>query len=100
MDLKAFNGVWKLKRFCMTCMELIFKLLSCEFCFQFEFFFYFDCQTHKTHLKSFSFVILFIGDYSPTSFFFMTNFEVYNVFMYVISKMTYISVKTSSIPLP
>ena len=25
MDFKTLNGVWKLKRFCMDCTELIFK---------------------------------------------------------------------------
>ena len=35
-----------------------------EFCFQFEFFFYFDFPMHETHLKSFVFKILLIGDYS------------------------------------
>ena len=28
MDFKNLNGVWKLKRFCISCMELIFKFLS------------------------------------------------------------------------
>ena len=28
MDFKTLNGVWKLKRFCMACTELIFKFLS------------------------------------------------------------------------
>ena len=40
------GGVWKLKRFCMTCIKLTFKFLSSEFCFQFEFFFNFDFQMH------------------------------------------------------
>ena len=37
-----------------------------KFCFQFEFFFNFDFQMHKAHLKSFVFEILFIGDYRLT----------------------------------
>ena len=45
------------------------KSLS-EFCFQFEFFFNFDFQMHTTHLKSFVFEILFIGDYSSTFYLF------------------------------
>ena len=28
MDFKNSNGVWKLKRFCITCINLIFKFLS------------------------------------------------------------------------
>ena len=28
MDFKNLNGVWKLKRFCINCIELIFKFLS------------------------------------------------------------------------
>ena len=70
MDFKNLNGVWKLKRFCITCIELIFKFLSGEFCFQFESFFHFDFQMHKTHLKSFVFEIFFIGDYSSTFYLF------------------------------
>ena len=52
------------------CKELSFKFFLCEFCFQFEFFFNFDFQMHKTHLKSFAFEILFIGDYSSTFYLF------------------------------
>ena len=69
MDLKNLDGVWKRKRFCITCIELIFKFL-CEFCFKFEFFSKFDFQMHKTHLKSFVLGILFIGDHSLTSYLF------------------------------
>ena len=65
MDFKNLNGVQKLKRLCITCMELIF-----EFFFRFEFFFNFDFQMHKTHLKSFVLEILFIGDYSSTFYLF------------------------------
>ena len=51
MDFKNLNGVWKLKRFYITCIELIFKFFFLgEFCFQFEIFFNFDFQMHKTHL--------------------------------------------------
>ena len=49
MDFKNLNGVWRLKRFCIT----FFKV---------EFFFNFDFQIPKTHLKSLVFEILFIGD--------------------------------------
>ena len=66
MDSKNLNGVWKLKRFRVTCIELIFKFCVSAFCLQFEFFFNFNFQMHKTHLKSFAFEILFIGDYSLT----------------------------------
>ena len=41
-----------------------------EFCFQFDFFFNFDFQMHKTHLKSFVFEILFMGDYNSTFYLF------------------------------
>ena len=34
MDSKNLKGVWKLKRFCITCIELIFKFCLSEFCFQ------------------------------------------------------------------
>ena len=70
-DSENLNGVWKLKRlFCITCIELIFKFLSGELCFQFEVFIYSDFQMDKTHLKSFVFQILFIGDYSSTPYLF------------------------------
>ena len=39
MDFKNLNGVWKLKRFCITCIELIFKfcvLVSFVFSFNFS----------------------------------------------------------------
>ena len=46
MDFTNLNGVWKLKRFCITsaCIELIFKFCLIEFCFQFEFVFNFYFQ--------------------------------------------------------
>ena len=28
MNFKNLNGVWKLKKFCISCIELIFKFLS------------------------------------------------------------------------
>ena len=43
---------WKLKRFCITCMELIFKFCFREFYSPFEFFLYFDFQIHETHRKA------------------------------------------------
>ena len=64
MDFKSLNGVWKLKRFCITCIELIFNFFLSDFCFQFEFLFNFDSEMHKTHLNSFVFEISFIGDNS------------------------------------
>ena len=70
MDFKNLNGVWKLKKFCITCINLIFKFCLSEFCSQFEFFFNFDFQMRKTHLKSFVFEILFIGNYSSTFYLF------------------------------
>ena len=80
MDFETLNGVWKLKRFCMICVELIFKFSLCEFCFQFEFLFNFDFQMHKTNLKSFVFEMLFIGDYIVRPFIsLVAKFEVYNV---------------------
>ena len=59
MDFKNLNGVSKLKRFCITCIELIYNFCLGKFCFQFEFFFNFDFQMHKTHLKSFVFKIFY-----------------------------------------
>ena len=49
MDFKNFNSVWKLKRFCISCIEFIFKFCFSEFCFQSEVFFDFDFKMHKTH---------------------------------------------------
>ena len=66
MDFENLNGVWKMKRFYMTCIELILDFCLTEFCFQFEFFFYFDIQIHKTHLKNFVSENLLIGDYIST----------------------------------
>ena len=34
----------------MTCIELIVKFCLSDFCFQFEFFFNFDFQMHKTRV--------------------------------------------------
>ena len=48
-------------------VELIFKFFVLgSVVFQFDFFFNFDFQMHKTQLKSFVFEILFIGHYSFT----------------------------------
>ena len=56
-----------MKRFCISFTELIFIFFFLsEFCFQFGFFFNFDFQMHKIHLKSFVFAILFIGYNSST----------------------------------
>ena len=60
MDFKNLNGVWKLKRLCMTCIELVFEVCLGEFCFQFEFCLNLDFQMQKTIVI---FEILFIGDY-------------------------------------
>ena len=62
MNFKNLNGVWKPQRFLITCLTFCLS----EFCFQFEMFFIFDLQMHKTNLKSSVFEILFIGDYSST----------------------------------
>ena len=69
MDFKNLNHVWKLKRFYMTCIELIFKFFLGEFCFQFEFCLNIDFQMQKT-IKSFVFEILFVGDYSANFYLF------------------------------
>ena len=58
------------KRFCITCIKLIFHFCVNEFCIQFKFYFNFDFQMQKTCLKTFAFEILFIGDYSSTFRFF------------------------------
>ena len=74
MDFKNLNNVWKLKKFCITCIELIFSnFCLSEFCIKFEFFFNFDFQMHKTHLKSFVLEILFIRDYSSSFYLFNGN---------------------------
>ena len=70
MDFKNLNGVWKLTRFCITCIELILNFCLIEFRSQFEFFFYFDFQMRKNHLKRFSLKTLFTGDYSSTFYLF------------------------------
>ena len=82
MYFKSLNGVWKLKRFCRTCVDFkIFVLMSFVFSLNF-FFFNFDVQIHKTHLKSYVFEFLFIGDYFIVRPFisWMAKLEVYNVF--------------------
>ena len=48
-----------------------------SFGFSLNFFFNFDFQMHKTHLKSFVFEILFIGDYSSTFYLFDGKFGMY-----------------------
>ena len=52
MDFKNLSNVWKLKRFCIACIDkfLNFKIFR-EFRFQFEFFFNFDFQMHKPSKK-------------------------------------------------
>ena len=84
MDFKNLSGVWKLIRIGITCIQLIYKICLSDFCFQFEFFFNFDFQMHKTYLKSFVFEILFIGVYRSrsTCYSLMAKFEVYNVFSF------------------
>ena len=61
------NGIWNLKRFCITCIELIFRFLSWWVLFSgwilLKFWF---LDANKTHLKSFVFEILFIGAYIST----------------------------------
>ena len=76
MDFKNSNGVRKLKRFCMTCIEFL-RFSFDVFWFQSEFLFYSDFHVHKTHLKSFVFENLLIGDCSSTFISLMTKFEVY-----------------------
>ena len=44
MDFKNVRGVWTLKRFCIACIELIFKFLSQWALFSAEFFLNFDFQ--------------------------------------------------------
>ena len=70
MGFENLNGVLKLKRFCITCIELILKFSLNEFYFQPEFFLRFAFQMHKAHLKSFVFEILFTRDYSSTFYLF------------------------------
>ena len=82
MDFKNLNGVWKLKKICITCIELIFKFCIGEFCFQFEFFINFDLQMHKTHLKSFVFEFYLLEIRVRPFLFMMTTSEVYNVFSF------------------
>ena len=56
MDFKNLSSIWKLKRFCITCMEMTFSNFCFSgFCFQFDFFFNIDFQMHKTHLKNLCF---------------------------------------------
>ena len=47
MDFKNLDGVWKLKKFCITCIEFIFKFLPSQFCFQLEILFDLDFQMYK-----------------------------------------------------
>ena len=72
MDFKNLNGVWKLKRFCITCIQLILNFCLSKFFFSLNlfFFFNFDFQMHKTYLKSLIFEILVIGDYNSTFYLF------------------------------
>ena len=60
MDFKSLNGVWKLKRFRITYMELVFKFFLGEFCFQIEFCLNLGFQMQKIHLKSFVFKIFLL----------------------------------------
>ena len=70
-DFKNLNGVWKLKRFCITCVELIFEFfVLVSFVFSLNFSLIFNFLMHEIQLKSFVFEILFIGDYSLTFYLF------------------------------
>ena len=80
MNFKNLSGVSKQKRFCITCIELIFKIfvpMGFVFSLNFSLILIFRC---KKHLKSFVFEILFTGDYSPTLISLMGKFDVYNLF--------------------
>ena len=62
MDFQNLNGVWKLKRFCTTCIELIFKFFFSVN----SFFYHFDFQERKMHLNNLVLETLFLGDHSLT----------------------------------
>ena len=82
MDFKNLNGVWKVKKICRSCIELIFKFCLGEFCFQLEFFFGVDFQMHKTHLKAL-FLRFWLSEITVRSFIsLMAKFGVYDVFRF------------------
>ena len=77
MDFQNLHGVWKLKRFSRSCIELIFKFLSQYVIFSASIFYYLDFQEGKIHFISFVFEILFTGNNSLTFIFLVMKFEVY-----------------------
>ena len=82
MDFKNLNGVRKLKRLCITCIELILNFCLGESYFQLGFFFNFRFQMHKTHLKDL-FLKLCLSEIILRPFIsFMAKYEVYNVFSF------------------
>ena len=81
MDFKNSNGLWKLKRFCKTCMELILnQFCLSEFYFQFEFLYDSDFQVCKTNLKRFILKFCLLEIMVPPYTSLITKLQVHNVF--------------------
>ena len=68
MDFQNSNHVWRLrlKDSAEIVKNLFLNFRLSKFYFKFEFFYYFDFQVRKIHLKSFISEILFIGKHSST----------------------------------
>ena len=80
IDFKNLNGIWKLKRFYITCIELILNLCLGNFCFQFDFLFNFDFQMHKTNLKALFLIFCLLEIIIRPFISSMAKFKLYNIF--------------------
>ena len=82
MDFKNLNGVWKLKRFCINCIELFFKCFSVLVSFVFNLYFslilIFRCikPSLKALFSKFCLLLIIVQPFISL----MTKFEVYKVF--------------------
>ena len=83
--------VWKLKKFCITYIELILNFCLSDFYFQFEFFCNFDFQMHKTHVKGFVFEISSLEIIGRPLISLMAKFEVYNVLTSIVRILASVS---------
>ena len=70
MDFKTLNDVWKLKRFCTTCIELVFQFLSSCVLFSDWSCLLFLLSDSLNPSKKLCFRNLPVGDYSSTFYLF------------------------------
>ena len=86
MDFQNSNGVWKLERYCRSCILLIFNFfVSVSFIFSLNVSIVsiiLISRSVKPTLKRFVFNILLIGDHSSAFYLLITKFEVCKPFSF------------------